>query len=230
MMSDVVGMFNRIAPRYDLLNRALSFGQDVLWRRRVAHAVAKNPVTNYLDVATGTGDLLFDVLARLPHVERAVGLDPAAAMLTRARAKAERRGSRTPEFVEGDALALPFGDSTFDAVTVGFGIRNMASVDGALREMRRVLKPGGRLYVLEFSLPSRRWVRWPYLFYFRHILPRVGGAMSGDSSAYRYLNKSVEAFPYGRDMTQIMGRAAFRNVSAHELTFGIACLYVGEKC
>jgi demethylmenaquinone methyltransferase/2-methoxy-6-polyprenyl-1,4-benzoquinol methylase len=229
-MSDIVNMFNRIAPRYDVLNRTLSFGQDMLWRKRVAKAVAKHKVTSYLDVATGTGDLLFDVVAKLPRVARAVGLDPASAMLARARAKAAQSILVTPEFVLGDALTLPFEDDSFDAVTVGFGLRNMASLDGALREMRRVLKPGGRLYVLEFSLPRRRWVRWPYMLYFRHLLPTIGGVVSGDALAYRYLNKSVESFPHGDAMAQILRGADFRNVSTQELTLGIASLYVGEKC
>jgi demethylmenaquinone methyltransferase/2-methoxy-6-polyprenyl-1,4-benzoquinol methylase len=229
-MSDIVDMFNRIAPRYDVLNRTLSFGQDILWRKCVADAVANDRATSYLDVATGTGDLLFDVVAKLPDLERAVGVDPANAMLSFAKMKAAKKGFPADTFLQGDALALPFKDEMFDAVTVGFGIRNMTSIDAALGEISRVLRPKGRLYVLEFSVPRLAFVRVPYLLYFRHVLPYIGHMISGDSVAYRYLNKSVESFPCGHAMVQIMNSASFGNVSVKELTLGIASLYVGEKC
>jgi demethylmenaquinone methyltransferase / 2-methoxy-6-polyprenyl-1,4-benzoquinol methylase len=219
-------MFDRIARRYDLLNRLLSFRQDVRWRRRlVAHLPARNDLC-LLDLATGTGDVLVEALRRPGRVGHAVGMDMAGAMLSVGQGKGL---GKTADLVRADATRIPAASNSFDAVTIAFGIRNVDDVGKALREMRRVLKPGGRALVLEFSLPRWRILRAPYLFYFRHVLPRLGAAISGDGQAYRYLNETAEAFPYGQAFRDLMTEAGFANVTEAPLTFGIATIYQGER-
>jgi len=223
-------MFDRIAPRYDLLNRLLSFGRDTAWRRRLAVRLGDRSDQRILDLATGTADVLLTASRVSRTVRFGVGLDPAAAMLRRARAKtARRRLEDRLAVLQGDATDTPFQDDCFDAVTVAFGIRNMADVPAALQEARRVLRLTGRLLVLEFSVPAHRAVRPAYLFYFRHVLPRLGAWISGHPSAYRYLNESVESFPHGEALCEAMAAAGFENVHAQPLTFGVATLYQGEK-
>lgn len=223
-------MFDRIAHRYDLLNRLLSFGRDVAWRRRMAHRLPDAHRLRILDLATGTADVLLFLDAQSGRVARGVGVDMSAGMLAEGREKVMRAGSaHTLALVRGDATSIPLASGTFDVVTIAFGVRNVVDVDVALREMRRVLRPGGRALVLEFSLPRNPLIRIPYLFYFRHILPRVGGLISGDAGAYRYLNRTVETFPYGEAFCAVMTAAGFDRVNAEPLTFGVATLYVGEN-
>ena len=227
---DAHRMFDRIAHRYDLLNRLLSMRRDVAWRREMARQLPEGPELRLLDLATGTGDVLIELQQRCPRVTRGVGLDMSAGMLAHGAEKLERRrlGGRFG-MVRGDAVHLGVGDATFDAVTIAFGIRNVLDVGLALREMRRVLKPGGRALILEFSLPPNAFLRFGYLLYFRHVLPRVGGLVSGDSGAYRYLNQTVETFPYGNAFADRMREAGFSHVTLTPLTFGIATLYRGDK-
>ncbi len=216
-------MFDRIARRYDLLNHILSFGLDFYWRARVAHLLPRRSGLEVLDVATGTGDLLFEI-AKRRSLARGVGIDVSEGMLAIARRKA---GNRHLEFHQGDALALPFPDANFDAVTIAFGIRNVLDVPRALREMRRALKPGGDLLVLEFSKPI--WFVRPFhLFYLRHILPRIGGALTGDPAAYRYLNQTIETFPSGDAFLALMREAGFEQTRAHPLSLGIVSIYHGR--
>ena len=223
-------MFDRIAHRYDLLNRLLSFGRDVAWRKELARHVPDRPGLHVLDLATGTADVLLSVCEARPGVEKGVGLDPSWEMLIRGRDKIVRRGlGGKLGLVRGDAAGLGLAGASFDVVTISFGIRNVEDVDTALREMRRILRVGGRALVLEFSLPGNRLFRSFYLWYFRHVLPRVGGLTSGDAYAYRYLNTTVETFPHGQAFCDLMAEAGFDDVRAHPLTFGIATLYVGEK-
>jgi len=225
----IAGMFDAIAPRYDLLNRVLSLRRDVAWRRRLAALVGRDRPERVLDLATGTGDVL-TALSEAGAAQGAVGLDMSGEMLALAQAKLRRSGApRSFTAVRGDATVTAFPDGAFDAVTVAFGIRNMPDAAAALREMRRVLKPGGRAYVLEFSLPENPLVRAAYLAYFRYCVPAVGGWLSRNRAAYAYLNRSVEQFPRGREFLDMMTAAGFAGVTSEALTFGIAAIYQGVK-
>ncbi len=223
-------MFDRIAHRYDLLNRMLSFGRDVAWRKRMVRHLKDAPGQRILDVATGTADQLLFIESRTDRIASGVGIDMAVKMLEIGREKIRKRAlSKKYTLREGDAAAIPFDDASFDAVTISFGIRNVEDVRQGLREMRRILKPGGRALILEFSLPGNVIMRKLYLFYFRHVLPRIGSVISGDGHAYRYLNRTVESFPYGEAFCDWMLEAGFQNVRAHPLTFGIATIYQADR-
>ncbi len=223
-------MFDRIAHRYDLLNRLLSFGQDVIWRKKVAQHLPHFPNQHLLDIATGTGDLLITLFEASPNVTSGIGIDMAEKMLEIGQQKLTRRGlEESLSLQKGDALNIPFADNTFDAVSIAFGIRNVEGVEKALQEMYRVLKTGGRALILEFSLPKNQVIRQLYLFYFRNILPRIGGMISGDSYAYRYLNQTVETFPFGEAFCKLMQQAGFQEVHYTPLTLGIATIYRGDK-
>jgi demethylmenaquinone methyltransferase/2-methoxy-6-polyprenyl-1,4-benzoquinol methylase len=223
-------MFDRIAHRYDLLNRLLSFRQDIAWRKALCSRLPNRPNQHVLDLATGTADVLLALHHQSDKVASGVGLDMSTGMLELGKRKIEQHGlSSQLSLVLGDAASIAVSDNTFDAATIAFGIRNVADVDAALGEIHRVLKPGGRLLILEFSIPRNAAIRGLYLFYFRHVLPSLGGFISGDRSAYRYLNESVEAFPYGEAFVQLMRRAGFSSVESTPLTFGIATLYQGDR-
>ncbi|MBF0495614.1 MAG: bifunctional demethylmenaquinone methyltransferase/2-methoxy-6-polyprenyl-1,4-benzoquinol methylase UbiE [Deltaproteobacteria bacterium] len=223
-------MFDRIAHRYDLLNRVLSLGQDILWRRRLARNLDGLPRPRVLDLATGTADVLLSICQTNEQVRFAAGLDMSVQMLEVAGRKVQNAGLAAEiSLIQADAMHLPVRERSVDAVTIAFGIRNVIDFDQTLREMYRVLNPGGRALILEFSLPSHNLFRKLYLFYFRHILPRIGAVISGDDYAYRYLNQTVETFPYGQDFCDHMTAAGFRRVKQIPLTFGIAAIYRGEK-
>jgi len=223
-------MFDRVANRYDLLNRLLSLRQDVVWRNKLAKYLPDHSEQEVLDIATGTADVLLSLFRRCDKIEFAVGIDMAEKMLQLGRGKAATDGlSNRISFVRADAECLPFVDASFDAVTVAFGIRNMTDLSKAFAEMRRVLKPGGRALILEFSLPRNRIIRGLYLVYFRHILPLLGAVISGDRWAYMYLNKTVETFPFGEEFCDLIQQAGFTGVQAIPLTFGIATIYHGGK-
>lgn len=222
-------MFDRIAPRYDLLNRMLSFRQDVAWRNRMARHLPAGENLRLLDVATGTADQIFSLLKQAPRIRTAVGVDMSEGMLEVGREKVRQRGlTDRVSLRTGDAAGIPESDATYDAVTISFGIRNVVDVVKALADMRRVLRPGGRVLVLEFSLPGWKPFRAAYLFYLRHVLPVLGGWLSGDREAYRYLNLTVETFPYGAAFCDLMKQAGLVNVQHHPLTFGIATIYQGD--
>lgn len=227
---DVWGMFDRIAPRYDLLNRLLSGRRDVAWRRRLAACLPAGEALRLLDLATGTGDQILHLLDAGAALGPAVGMDMSEGMLAQGREKVARRGlSSRITLRMGDATDIPSPADAFDAVTITFGIRNVGDVPRALSEMHRVLRPGGRALVLEFSLPGNPVVRAGYTLYLRHLLPLFGGLLSGDAAAYRYLNRTIEAFPYGEAFCALMRDAGFTAVSALPLTFGVATLYRGDK-
>lgn len=214
-------MFGRIAHRYDLLNRTLSLGQDVRWRRVVARRVAGIDNALVLDICTGTGDLALTVGGNV------VGADFCVPMLERARGKAQRMQRRLP-LCAADALRLPFADGVADVVTVAFGIRNFADLEVGLRELVRVLRPGGVLLVLEFSRPQGPLA--PLLgWWVRNIPPRVGRLLSGDAEAYDYLPASVSTFPEGPTMCRELEGAGLTDVTVRPLTGGVASLYQGTR-
>ena len=222
-------MFDNIAPTYDALNHTLSAGIDRLWRRRAVRIVAGRNPRRILDVASGTGDLAL-ALARRMKEAKVTGADISEGMLAIAREKAGRAGlaDRT-EFVAGDAEALDFADGSFDAATVAFGVRNFGDIDAGLREIRRVLRSGGMLTVLELSTPRNRAVGWLYGVYAHRILPWVGGVVSKDRAAYRYLPESVDEFPAPGRFVEMMSEAGFNDCRTRSLTFGVARIYTGVK-
>jgi demethylmenaquinone methyltransferase / 2-methoxy-6-polyprenyl-1,4-benzoquinol methylase len=226
---EVWRMFDRIAYRYDLLNHLLSLNRDKVWRKRMRKLLPEKPNLEILDLATGTADQLLSINSS-GKVSFGVGIDMAGEMLTIGKKKIFDRGCADNLFlIRSDAGMIPFADNSFDLVTISFGIRNLIDVPAGLSEMNRVLKPGGRVLILEFSLPRNSVLRWWYLVYFRHILPKLGDIISGDSQAYRYLNQTVETFPYGKAFCQLMRTAGFNQVKTTSLTFGIAAIYQGDK-
>ena len=219
-------MFAGIAGRYDLLNHLLSINIDKRWRRRVRDELAgvlADPAALVLDVACGTGDLSIELQQN--SAAKIVGSDFCRPMLEIAKEKA---GKVIP-FVEGDAMSLPFADQSFDAVTIAFGLRNLSNFEDGLRELRRVLKPGGRIAVLEFSSPGVPGFRTLFQFYFSHVLPRIGGAVSGSRGAYEYLPDSVSKFPDQKGLVRLMTETGFRDVSYKNLTGGIAAIHTGRR-
>lgn len=225
----VRGMFAEIAPRYDLTNRLLSGGIDILWRRTTVRRAPPPAKGAILDVCCGTGDLALAYAAKLSPGVRIVASDFCLPMLKVGEEKGTRAG-RTIEWVEADAMALPFGDTEFDLVTVAFGLRNIADTARGLAEMARVTKPGGTLAILEFSLPRSTIIRRGYLWYFRNVLPRLGNAVARNGAdAYTYLNKSVEEFPSGERLAAIVRQAGYERIEMIPLTFGIATLTIATR-
>jgi demethylmenaquinone methyltransferase/2-methoxy-6-polyprenyl-1,4-benzoquinol methylase len=216
------GMFGSIAPRYDLANHLLSCGVDFYWRKRVAEIVATWQPAKIVDLATGTGDLALALQRKIPAAE-IIGADFSEEML----AIAKRKGVR--QTMIADAMRLPFGDASVDCVTVAFGLRNMEDYGGALREMGRVLKSGGHLLVLEFSLPTMSILRAVYRFYLHRCLPLFGSFLTRKKSAYDYLGDSIEQFPNGDAMSRLMEASGLNHPSAEPLTGGIVTIYTAEK-
>ena len=225
----VRGMFAEIAPRYDLVNRMLSGGIDVWWRHVTVSRAAPPRAGAILDVCTGTGDLALAYARAAGPEVRIVASDFCRPMLDHGVEKARKSGAKV-EWVEADAMALPFPDAAFDLVTVAFGLRNIADTARGLAEMARVLEPGGRLAILEFSLPTNRLVRGFYLWYFRRVLPFLGNAVARNrSDAYTYLNKSVEEFPSGARLATLVRDAGFDRLEMIPMTFGIATLTLATR-
>ena len=210
--------FSSIASRYVLTNHVLSLGIDILWRRRVATLVREVNPRLILDVATGSGDLARTVLMAVPDA-RVIGVDFCAPML----AEARKRG--LSDLVVTDGLALPFPDHTIDALTIGYGLRNMADWGAAIREFARVLRPGGRLVVLDFSLPGRAVLREPYRFYLHRVLPCLAGLLTGNREAYAYLGDSIERFPSGVNMIKLIENNGFSDARWEPQLGGISSVY-----
>lgn len=222
-------MFNEISHRYDLLNHVLSLGIDYYWRKILVSKVNIKSNLAILDVATGTGDLLFSLLKNYKgKIEKAIGCDLSEGMLKKAQEKIGKYKNQIVFQLE-DAQALSFSSDSFDAVTITFGIRNVPDFKQGLRELTRVCKPGGQVLVLEFSIPKFLPLKFIYLIYFRYILPIIGAILSGHTKAYKYLNETVETFPQGKSFVTEMEQAGLRRVSQYPLTFGIATLYIGTK-
>ena len=225
----VAAMFNAISPKYDALNRILSAGIDQSWRRKTLREIRATGALNLLDVATGTADLALALAKGIPG-SRVVGVDISAGMLEVGRSKVRARDLEGRVRLDlGDGEQLPYEESSFDAVTVAFGVRNFENLEQGLRDMRRVLEPGGTLAVLEISQPTAWPLRSLYLLYFKNILPRIGRMVSKDASAYTYLPNSVQAFPYGEAFAAKLREAGFKSVRVRPLTFGIASLYLAIK-
>lgn len=232
-------MFSRIAPRYDFLNHLLSFSLDRVWRRRTARIfsdVLARPEARVVDLCCGTGDLAFALARRRARLLGSathdaaplMGSDFVEGMLVRARQKAHASGARVL-FAGADALVLPFGDETFDLVTAAFGFRNLSNYGSGLREFGRILKPGGRVGILEFSEPEHGPLAGVFRMYFRHVLPRIGGAISGDKQAYAYLPGSVAKFPSVSGLRELMERNGFTDVRVRSWNFGSVLLHCGRR-
>ena len=222
-------MFDSIAPAYDFMNRAMTLGIDIWWRRLAVKRLKRLRPAAILDVATGTGDFAIQLHDSL-HPSHITGIDLSQGMLDEARRKVKEKGLEgSISFEQGDCMALPMQDGTFDAVTVAFGVRNFEHLQQGYEEMARVLKPGGMLCVLELSTPRNRVIRWFYDLYALHIIPAIGGLKSGDKSAYRYLPQSIAAVPQGDDMLQLMRNAGLHDTCCKRLTLGTCTIYTAVK-
>jgi demethylmenaquinone methyltransferase/2-methoxy-6-polyprenyl-1,4-benzoquinol methylase len=224
----VARMFDSISGNYDFLNHFLSMGIDIRWRKKAIKLLAGGNPKIILDVATGTGDFAIETLKLNP--DHVIGVDISAGMLDVGRKKMKARGyDQKIDMQLADSENLPFVENKFDAVIVAFGVRNFENLEQGLAEMLRVLKPGGRMIVLEFSKPNKFPFKQIYNFYFKFILPKIGRLISRDPAAYTYLPESVQAFPDGQAFTSILDRLGYKQTSCKPLTFGISSLYTGIK-
>jgi demethylmenaquinone methyltransferase/2-methoxy-6-polyprenyl-1,4-benzoquinol methylase len=226
---DIAAMFDTVAPRYDFLNRVLSAGRDVGWRRRAVEIARLSAGETALDVGVGTGDLAFELLAASDPTSRVVGVDVSEAMLEAVRA----RGAASPfaarfEARAADAHSLPFADGSFDRVVAAFAVRNFSDLAAGLREMRRVLRPAGRVVILELSTPPNLLVRGAFRLYFDRLSPRLAAALGGDRAAYRYLPRSVARFPGALRLAELLRETGFARVRFERLALGIAAIHVAE--
>ena len=227
--AQVADMFNNISKTYDFLNHFLSLGIDIIWRKQAINELKKDQPQTILDVATGTGDFAFEALSIL-NPKKIIGVDISQGMLDIAQQKITKRNlSDKFEVKLGDSEKLPFDNNQFDAVTVAYGVRNFENLEIGLADIQRVLKPGGKAVVLEFSKPKVFPVKQLYNVYFTYITPGIGKLFSKDARAYSYLPESVAAFPDGERFVQLMQKAGFRNTKCRTLAFGICSIYTGVK-
>ncbi|KIA99024.1 MULTISPECIES: bifunctional demethylmenaquinone methyltransferase/2-methoxy-6-polyprenyl-1,4-benzoquinol methylase UbiE [unclassified Flavobacterium] len=221
-------MFDTISGNYDNLNRVISFGIDIKWRKKVLKIVSDKKPKIILDIATGTGDLA--ILMAQTNAEKIIGLDISSGMLEVGKKKiAAKNLTQTIDMVVGDSENLPFGDNHFDAITVAFGVRNFENLEKGLSEILRVLKPNGVFVILETSVPEKPLYRQGYSFYTKNILPLIGKLFSKDNSAYGYLSESAAAFPHGEVLNNILRKIGFISVVAMPQTFGVATIYSASK-
>ena len=224
----VAQMFDNISHRYDFLNHTLSLGIDKLWRKKAIRLLQSDQPKLILDIATGTGDFAIESLRLNP--DKVIGVDISSGMLEVGREKLKKRKlDDRIELLLGDSEGLEFSENKFDAVIVAFGVRNFEHLEEGLSDMFRVLKPGGKVVILEFSRPSMFPLKQLYNFYFRWILPKIGRVISKDQSAYTYLPESVNAFPDGENFTSILEQTGFKQTTCKPLTFGISSIYTGVK-
>ncbi|MEP7164695.1 MAG: bifunctional demethylmenaquinone methyltransferase/2-methoxy-6-polyprenyl-1,4-benzoquinol methylase UbiE [Ferruginibacter sp.] len=225
----VAGMFDDIACRYDFLNRFLSGGIDIKWRKKAIGQLTELKPKRILDVATGTGDVAI-MASRLLNPEKIIGIDISNGMLEIGRKKTAKLGLQsTIELLNGDSEAINFNDNSFDAVTVAFGVRNFQHLETSLNEIKRVLKPGGKLVVLEFSKPKMPFVRSMYNFYMKVVTPNMGKLFSKNRDAYQYLDESIKKFPEGNKFTDILDNLGYKKTYNKPLSLGICSIYCGEK-
>lgn len=224
----VTKMFDTISKNYDGLNRVISFGIDIKWRKRVVSIVSQNKPSKILDIATGTGDLAINMATT--GAKEIIGLDISPGMLEVGKKKIEdKKLGNIIKMVVGDSENLPFDDNTFDAITVAFGVRNFEDLQKGLKEIYRVLKPGGTFVVLETSVPTRTPFKQGYTFYTKYILPAIGKLFSKDRSAYAYLSESAAAFPHGEQFNNILDKIGFIGIENKPQTFGVASIYIATK-
>ena len=222
-------LFDNIAPDYDKLNHILSLNIDKGWRKKAVKEIADTvQPLEILDVACGTGDFTIEIAQKVATGSKVTGIDLSEGMMAIGREKIKAAGVDAT-MVQGDCEALPYGNDTFHRISVGFGVRNFEHLDIGLQEMFRVLKPAGKLVILELSVPANPVIRWCYKLYFLKILPAIGGWISGDRGAYEYLPASVLRFPAPAKFMEMMQQAGFRNVQHKSLTFGICRMYIGIK-
>jgi len=223
-------MFDDIAPTYDRLNHVLSMNVDKLWRRHALQEIVDGTPQRILDVACGTGDSTISIARAAAEGSEVIGADISEGMMALVKGKAEKAGVGERITLQvADGEALPYGEGAFDRVTCAFGIRNFEHKERGLAEFRRVLKPGGKAVILELSVPQNLLVRWAYDLYFLHVLPGIGGAVSGNRAAYRYLPASVHNFPSPIDFCGMMTEAGFRNVRCRTFSLGLCRMFVGER-
>lgn len=223
-------MFDHIAPTYDQLNHLMSMNVDKRWRRHALREIVDGTPQRILDVACGTGDSTISIARAAGEGSRVIGADISEGMMALVKGKAEKAGiADRIELQVADGEALPFEEGSFDRVTCAFGIRNFEHKEKGLEEFLRVLRPGGKAVILELSVPRNKVVRWGYDLYFTHLLPRIGGAISGDRAAYRYLPASVHRFPAPKDFCRLMEEAGFGEVRFRTFTFGLCRMFVGVK-
>jgi len=222
-------MFDAISENYDGLNRVISFGTDIKWRKKVLAIIIDHQPESILDIATGTGDLAIK-FAEKTSATKIIGLDLSEGMLSIARKKvADTELKNTIEFIKGDSEALPFKDNMFDAITVSFGIRNFENLEKGLSEILRVIKPKGLLIILETSVPTKFPFKQGYQFHSKTVLPLIGKLFSKDKAAYNYLSESASVFPYGEKLNNILRKIGFINVINNPQTFGVATIYTATK-
>lgn len=223
-------MFNEISPTYDRVNRAMTGYLDISWRKAVGRYLPKHEKIHLLDCATGTADQLITLLESHRQITYAVGIDLAEEMLAIGKEKIEKKGlTSQAELILASALDIPFQSESFDCVTMSFGIRNVSCVSSCLSEIFRVMRPGARLLILESSLPDNPLLRMGHLLYLRKILPSLGALISRQKSAYVYLNKTIEEFPYGKEFCNLLEIHKFINVKAHPLMMGAVSIYQADK-
>lgn len=224
----VTKMFDTISGDYDGLNRVISFGIDIKWRKKVVKIVKNSNPQSVLDIATGTGDLAINLAQT--DATKIIGLDISSGMLDIGKEKIKRKNLDSKiEMVLGDSENMPFEDNSFDAITVAFGVRNFETLENGLKEILRVLKPGGAFVILETSMPDKTPYKQGYNFYTKNILPLIGRTFSKDKTAYKYLCESASIFPYGEALNNILRKIGFINVTDYPQTFGVATIYVSSK-